>query len=277
MSVVRKIPYIESTLARLTDTQLGLLSDALNSNDAPERYSLIDADSFIPALTGGDIIAPVKLVLEKGKPAYNGFLVHVTDKDSEALTLFIGYHRFQDLMLVEIDNESKSFERINEYCDINELRRVLNDLGGSGTGGLTPTGLLGLLDVENSGLSADVSLDGTKMELHLDQDTMDAVFLKEATATVSEDGVISFSLDEYSADEKNQVLFEVEGTGSHFGGSLIVFPKDADICVTAGVLLYNSEYIHYHMTNNDGLVAITFESQVVATTDTVKVHYRTLK
>ena len=120
MSVLRKKPYIEEQLAKLTGPQLVQLRTAMNNNGPETFYSLVDSSHFIPENQG--IIAAVRLEVEKEKPAYNGILISTSD-----VCMLIGYHRFQDLALFEIELGERTYRRIKEYCDINELRRCLDD------------------------------------------------------------------------------------------------------------------------------------------------------
>lgn len=127
---------------------------------------------------------------------------------------------------------------------------------------------LGYVDYQNT--NTDVSITAHKTG------ESSNTWIDAEDATVDENGIISFQLSSANASKHIQLMFEVENTGVHFGGDAIVHPKDDDVCTACGIVLTDGNYIHFQVTNNSGLVAITFESQVVATTDTIKVHYKVL-
>lgn len=135
---------------------------------------------------------------------------------------------------------------------------------------------------ENMEGSASVSVDWneshTKTIIKLDQDYIDAIVPTEVPADeIGVSGkVISFQLPDLKANKHIHLMFEVETGGVHFGGDVVVHPKDADICLSAGIVLANGSYERYHATNNEGLVAITFEQTELASTDDIKLHYTTI-
>lgn len=113
MSVIRKKPFIESVIGSLTDAQKGALLTILNS-------------------AGNNVSADFKHMPNKGITAVffkldeqnykNGILIYTDD-----YCVLIAYHRFQDLLMYKLDTAKFTFEKINEYLDINELRRVIDD------------------------------------------------------------------------------------------------------------------------------------------------------
>lgn len=118
--------------------------------------------------------------------------------------------------------------------------------------------------------------DGAGLEIGLDKLFEEAVVLQSADHHVDENGIITFEVDEFAKNTIIEVLFEIETSGAHFGSSIKVFPKDDDICVSTGVITANGSTLNYYATNNDGLIAISFDSQIVASTDYVEVSYRVL-
>ena len=116
MSVLRKKPYIEEAIEAMSENDIATLRAQLNSNTSTLRFSILDLPT-VKTISAGT------MDFCDGKPEKTGFLVLIPD----TIAMFIAYHRFQDLAIFEIDTTNKSFKRINEYCDINELRRVIDD------------------------------------------------------------------------------------------------------------------------------------------------------
>lgn len=120
MSVIRETPYIEKVLATMSDSNLEDLRTVLNSGGGNVNLSFA-------TLTAADYqgkVTPVYFQFEDDGSVKTGILIWVAGKTTATL---ICYHRFQDLMLIELDTSAHTFKKINEYCDINELRRVLDD------------------------------------------------------------------------------------------------------------------------------------------------------
>ncbi len=111
MSVIRKYPYIEGVIDGLSKAQKESLLQIMNT-------------------PGNNVNADFKNMPQKGvTPVYfkldetnfkTGILIY-----TDAGCTLIAYHRFQDVLLLKLDVASATYERINEYCDINELRRIL--------------------------------------------------------------------------------------------------------------------------------------------------------
>jgi len=123
MSVLKKTPWIQAKLSTLSAENLSSLLALMNSDaQISYVYSLYDNARFIPALEEETdvVIQNCIIEFERGKHPYTGFLIHTS-----SMCIFIAYHRFQDLALFEIDNTNKTFVKINEECDIEELRRIV--------------------------------------------------------------------------------------------------------------------------------------------------------
>jgi len=131
MSVLKKVPYIQQIIGKLSAEQIAeLLSEMNSTSEISNHYSLVNGDLFIPALEDDDdyLITACTVELERGKFPYTGFLLHF--KSTSEYCVLIAYHRFQDIKIISIDRPHNTFEVINEYCDIDELRRVVeNDAG----------------------------------------------------------------------------------------------------------------------------------------------------
>ena len=110
MSVIRKKPFIETVVEDMSHAEKLALLAALNDNGA-----LVDAKfGSLPE-------DKVKAVLFKfnENDSKTGILIQSTN-----FKLLIAYHRFQDLLMFKLNSDS-TYEKVNEYLDINELRRVL--------------------------------------------------------------------------------------------------------------------------------------------------------
>lgn len=121
MSVIRKKPFIESVIEDLTDEQKASLLSVMNGSG-----NTIDA-SFTN-LPEADV-APVLFQLEPNN-LKTGILIQ-----AETYDVLLAYHRFQDMQIYKLDLSKFTYEKINEYLDINELRRTV-----TGGGGDTPSG-----------------------------------------------------------------------------------------------------------------------------------------
>lgn len=116
MSTIRKTPYIESTVALLSDEQKTALLSVLNTATPVSTQA-----SFL-SLTEG--INPVIFTLPNSE-VKNGILINTDD-----LKLLICYATSeQTLELLKLNTTNDTYEKVDEYLDINELRRVLADAG----------------------------------------------------------------------------------------------------------------------------------------------------
>lgn len=112
MSTIRKTPYIEGAVALLSDEQKTSLLSVLNTATPVSTQA-----SFL-SLTEG--INPVIFTLPNGE-IKNGILINTND-----LKLLICYATSeQTLELLKLNTTNDTYEKVDEYLDINELRRVL--------------------------------------------------------------------------------------------------------------------------------------------------------
>ena len=112
MSVIRKYPFIDDVINKLSVDQKKTLLNVMNTAGNNVEASLLNMPE--------KGIKPVLFKLDEAN-IKTGILIYL---DDIPVTL-IAYHRFQDVLLFELHPESTSYNKVNEYCDINELRRLL--------------------------------------------------------------------------------------------------------------------------------------------------------
>lgn len=116
MSVIRKLPYIEELLASMSDANLKSLHTILNTGG--NNVSL----SFATLTTSyKNKVTPVYFQLDDNN-VKTGILIY-----TNTMCALICYHKYQDLLLIKLNVTNHTYEKVNEYCDINELRRILDD------------------------------------------------------------------------------------------------------------------------------------------------------
>lgn len=121
MSTIRKSPFIDGVLGLLNSTQLTTFKGILNGSGTNVYKTLSQAC----ALSNG--VYAVNLQFDEQK-LRSGILIITATKQA-----FIAYHRYQDVELYEINKSAITYSRVNEYCDINELRRIVAEFDGSGS------------------------------------------------------------------------------------------------------------------------------------------------
>lgn len=117
MSVIRKLPYIEALLASMTAANLKDLRTVLNTGGSNVNLDF----EHLTAATYKNKVTPVYFKFEDNG-LKTGILIW-----TNSMCALICYHRFQDLIIFELSPTYHTSKKINEYCDINELRRVLDD------------------------------------------------------------------------------------------------------------------------------------------------------
>lgn len=130
----------------------------------------------------------------------------------------------------------------------------------------------------------DYAEDGTHLEIRLDQDVVDALVPREVNEeemTITPDAAastITFSMpDDVNYEHKHiHLMFEVEGSGVHYGGDVVVHPEDSSPCFSAGRLLVNGEFYDFSATINDGDVSIVIYELELGASDSVSIHYTVL-
>ena len=116
MSVIRKKPFIEMVIDSLSPAMKDALAGVLNNQPAT-----INRDSSFADMPSGNTVTAVYFKLDETN-FKNGILIY-----NNSYCVLVAYHRFQDLLIYQLNVAAKQYEKINEYLDINELRRVLND------------------------------------------------------------------------------------------------------------------------------------------------------
>lgn len=148
MSVIRKKPYIETTLKALSvNTVNGILAQ-LNANTP------ITTQATFGNIPQG-VVNAVVFTLENKKQR-TGILVN--EGDIHLLICFTT--KYQDLDLIELDFTNYTHKHIHQYCDINELRRVINDILYDGVVEITGQSVLGVLDTTDGDLDGELNEDG---------------------------------------------------------------------------------------------------------------------
>lgn len=117
MSVIREIPYIEKLLGSMSLSNLRDLKTILDTGGNNVKLDFANLN----AATYKNKVTPVYFQFEDNSTK-SAILIWNNDYCS-----LICYHRFQDLLLIKLDTNKHTYEKINEYCDINELRRILDD------------------------------------------------------------------------------------------------------------------------------------------------------
>lgn len=148
MSVIRKKPYIETTLKALSVNAVNGILAQLNANTP------ITTQATFGNIPEGAVNAVV-FTLENKKQR-TGILVN--EGDIHLLICFTT--KYQDLDLIELDFTNYTHKHIHQYCDINELRRVINDILYDGVVEITGQSVLGVLDTTDGDLDGELNEDG---------------------------------------------------------------------------------------------------------------------
>lgn len=112
MSVIRKKPTIEIIAEQLSDEERESLVSLLNSpSPSTVEYNFLNAQKGI---------APCVFTFDD-KTVKNGILIY-----NDTLSYLIGYNtKYQELELIQLDFTNDTYKKIDEYLDINELRRTI--------------------------------------------------------------------------------------------------------------------------------------------------------
>lgn len=182
MSVLRKVPYIENVLGQLSEENLNLLKTVMNSSGITKELSLVNAEKLITTNDQGiyGCVCEFDLGYEK-----TGILIF-----TNSLCVLLAYNRFEEVAVYTINVESKTYEKSNEKCSIEELRRIVDVALGGGSGGTITPETLSELITGGSWIVADLSQDGTKVVIDVDQDLLDEIGSKQEALTDSEDIVV---------------------------------------------------------------------------------------
>lgn len=253
MSVIRKKPFIETLIGKLDSDQLTALKTAVNTDGITKKLSLVNTEQ-VPTVDDQGIYGCL-YELELGR-VKAGILINVdvgTEEAPEVLNTLICYHRFQDLAMFNIDLEHRTFERVNEFLDINELRRVLIDKSGSA---IDVDSLHAVLSGSNL-INADINEAGTKVDVHFDlTDAPARGHLEENNGVASwedpELTLVPITLTNTSGSVykststiagHSHVRLELEGEASHAGCGFDVFPYNSSECHVALRFLWGGSYV----------------------------------
>lgn len=118
MSTIRKTPYVETLINGLSSENKATLLGIVNGSGSNVAASI----GNLPA----DDVKAVNFEFPDGK------LKSALYVKTASHTALLCYNRFQDLLILEIDSNN-NINKIDEYCDIEELRTTLKDSAGGGT------------------------------------------------------------------------------------------------------------------------------------------------
>lgn len=283
MATLLKESFIHKILTSgLTSTQLNHLNDLLNGYQAtPTSVSLLP-DKSNSIGNGNKGTSYVAMEIEPGK-VVNGFLCY---KDNDNCGLFTFSGTQEEMNSIELHPYDSTYVYHYEGLDIEELRRELNDLILAGSPQeIDAESLYGLIQA-GDGFIADLSEDETKVEMHLDQDVLDAISLKkidtEDLSITTSDGntIITIASGVISSSNHIHLMFEIEGTGIHFGSDCILHPYSTggDVCFVSGIIDVNGSLKDYTaVLDSDGTVNINILDAEITdvTASNIKVHYTT--
>ena len=124
MSVLNKKPFIKTLLESMTTEDIGVLSvlmdgggdrtpllRTLNPNPVGNRSHITDADLGVHMCS-----------LEVNFSQYNGYLIYNSD-----FCILLQFTDFQRIQMFNINPTKNTYELVDEYLDINELRSELDD------------------------------------------------------------------------------------------------------------------------------------------------------
>lgn len=124
MSVLRKVPHIEELLGALTDGELATLKSVMNSSGVAKRLSLVDSN-YLPTTEDKGIYGAM-FELELGN-VKNCIVVY-----NNTQFFILAYNRYQNIVVYDINITNKTFEKCNEECNVEELRRIVAEFDSAG-------------------------------------------------------------------------------------------------------------------------------------------------
>lgn len=127
MSVINKKPYINSVIESLEDVDLEDLQASINGENDNIFRSFINDDCPITESDEGVCAC----VLETVDAVYTGYLIY----NNEYVVLITYSGNSQQLKMLELDLENKTYKIVDEELSINELRRLVETPSSSGEGG----------------------------------------------------------------------------------------------------------------------------------------------
>lgn len=245
MSVIRKEPFIEKMLKKMNEEEKADLQTLMNVSGGNINASL----SNLPEKG----ITPVYFNFENGTSIKTGILVYTDDHISLGgeQCVLLAYHKYQDISIYSIDLSNNTFRRVNEYCDINELRRAIDDA--------IKQEVINIDTHNNVSFGKNVEVDGDL--------TVNGSFngkQKLSSLTLSED--TSGYISEETFTNHVRVLIEIDTESTHAGTDIILHPYGVSECFVAFTLLLGVEYVNsYAFLDKDGKVHIAIPEGVTPT------------
>lgn len=117
MSVIRQKPFIEELISSLSIENIKEFRNLLNEGGDNVKLSFATLTNAYK-----NKVTPVYFELDNLN-IKTALLVW-----SNTLCALVCYHRFQDILLIELNTTNHTYKKVNEYCDINELRRIVDDV-----------------------------------------------------------------------------------------------------------------------------------------------------
>mgnify|MGYP003296734238 CR=1 FL=1 len=232
----------------------------------------INSNYYIPS--DSTIIAAYQLQLDAQKTR-NGIFIRKSGHEN-----FLVYGESQKITIYELNSSAREYKLIEEYCDINELRRCINEHFGGGEGGLTPDTLLNILEGSES-ISVDLNEDGDKVQVKIDEDLMDFILPKEVPVAsidheVGESNtIIVVKPGIFDDDNGYHVYLEVEGSGSHYGADFTVFPYNTATCITPFHMLIDNDVKEcFASLNENGQLSIDLPMVMTPESQTTNIHHK---
>lgn len=271
MSVVGKIPYIETVLGRLNAANLSNLSEALNGG-----YSLIKKSLLDNSITAADKgVHSCLLKLKPELPELTGVLIYTDYTESSQSYVqcyFLEYTRTEKIGIYSLNLVGKTYIQIDEYCTIEELRRILNDYldieHSEQVVRVVPTEIVGY------GSTIQLAHDGSPLsgQTPLSLKSINGISLI-GTGDINTHGFYVEDLVEVSTgilkstgtyEHHTLVAFEVETSGVHYGADFILHPYDGvSVCLVAFRIILNGSFADaYANLDENGHIVITLTGQI---------------
>lgn len=247
MSVIRKKPFIETLVEGLSATNKALLLEVMNTPGDNEKVSFDDLPD--------KGITPVYFQLDE-QNFKTGILIYTDD-----ICVLIAHHRFQDLLILELNVANKTYEKINEYCDINELRRIVDVTIDSISSGDAEENTILAADGEGGSSwvkpaetikDADVEAGNAQTILAFDEEG-NVVKSAVPTGTVTVDGALS-EVSENPVQNK-VITAELEDKADKDGDYPLMSVGEADVAESAKQLLstlYVNDKVPYSLRTSGG-------------------------
>lgn len=157
MSVLNKVPFINTLLNQLSQEEVSALSLLMNGQgNRTELKRIMDLPSGDRTLITAADKGVHMCSLQVKFTLYNGYLVY---PENGSLCVLIYFTDFQRLNCMNIDVSKGSYELVDEYLDINEMRYIVKDLV-IGESGVTPAIVENMIKADKDILSQlDISYD----------------------------------------------------------------------------------------------------------------------